>query len=176
VTFLVGLVILLAGGAFAFVTLYGPGEELARAVITEEQPGSLTFEMPDERVELFAEIDLVMEDLPYQDGGDVPDLPHALDYQVQVFADGELVFDRACEAIYPRFFDWSSKTTDPDHPLSVSRTRLQYLGRLEHCTISAESGQTITVGAHRIWLIDAYRAYVRRTELAAKLPGLFSGL
>jgi len=161
-------------GFVILVVSFAGGEELTRATITEDEPGALTFKMPDGRVELFAEIDLVMDDLPGDDDGDV-NLPDALNYAVEVYADGEPVFAKECEAIWPRLFDWTSQTGDPDEVLST-RERVQYLGRLEGCTVFAEAGQTITISASRVWRIDEYRDYIRRTEIAAKLPGVFSGM
>jgi hypothetical protein len=172
-----GVVVLIAipfGAAFV-LSQFSAGEEITRTSVPAEGSGTLTFEMPDSRVELFAEIDLIMDDAPTDDQDDVR-LPDALNYAVEVTADGEPVFTRECEAIWPRFFDWSSVGGDPDAPLSLDRDRVQYLGRLENCTVFADPGQTIVVRAHRVWRIPEYEDYMRETSLAAKLPGIFSGM
>jgi hypothetical protein len=171
---LLGGVAALVGLMWLTFVLFLQGKELARTTVAEGETATLQFSVQkDSPVELFAEVDLVT-DVPLGDDPHVHDLlPHALDLVITVARGDEILRELECNPLDAEFTEWVSKGPAPDSPLSLTRARFQFFGRMPHCTFTAAGGDALTVQARRVWVLPSWRDQIQRVELAVKLPGAF---
>lgn len=152
------LLAVIAGGVVAVVfALRSGGQAVARIAVTDA-PTVARFELDAKKVvSLWAEIDVTHEDISPNGAND--DLPHVLDYRVEVTRDGTKVLDLRCNPFNSNFAKWTRKENSIGKPPGRA-----YDGRIRGCAFDAPPG-TYVITAQRDWVGQDPRIWFAKTDL-----------
>lgn len=131
-----------AGGIYFF---YFRGTEVGRVAVGDA-PAELVLSLPaSTEVTFWTEIDVTMR-LRQRRGQTMSDLPHVVDYAIEVEQNGAVVARLRCNPFQSTLTDWSRRGG------TRTTTRWRYVGRVDDCTFRVPTAGPVTVRVQRAWL------------------------